>query len=75
MPELAKHGEDALFYNSIDYPLAASYIDTLINNQELSERLSNNGRLKRLSENNQELVLQTQLNIYQSILNDSQSNL
>lgn len=75
MPELAKHSEEALFYNSIDYRLAASYIDTLLNDQKLAEKLSHNGRQRRLIENNKDSVLQTQLNIYKSILNDSQSNL
>lgn len=67
MPELAGHGEEALFYNSMDYSLAASYIDTLINNQALAEKLSKNARAKRLLENNKELVLETQLNIYRSV--------
>lgn len=68
MPELAQHGKEALFYNSADYRLAASYVDTLLTNKELSEKLSYNGRQKRLHENNKANVLQTQLNIYNKML-------
>lgn len=70
MPELAKHNEEALFYNSIDYRIAASHVDRLIHDQELSERLSENGRKRRFDENNREAVIKTQLEIYDKILND-----
>lgn len=68
MPELAKHKREALFYNSIDYYTMASYIDELIQNRELAEYISLNCRKRRLFENNQSLVIEQQLNIYNSII-------
>ena len=69
MPELAEHQKSALFYNSLDHRTCAAHIDLLIQNKELAELLSSNGRENRLKQNDKNMVVNTQLNIYQSILN------
>ena len=68
MPELAEDGKEAFFYNSMDFISCAYYIDQLVTDKELSMRLSANGRAKRLVENDRETVLQTQLNIYNTLI-------
>ena len=68
MPELAENGKEALFYNSVDYYTCAALIDKVLQDEELAERLSENGRLRRMRENNMDNVVQTQLNIYKDIL-------
>lgn len=69
MPGLAEHKRDALFYNSIDYYAMAGYIDELIQNQELANTISQNSRKRRLLENDPQLVVKNQLDIYERILN------
>lgn len=68
MPELGDHKKECLFYNPSDFHMCAYYIDKLIQNKELAETLSYNGRQKRLIENDPQTVLQTQLNIYKQII-------
>mgnify|MGYP000665879829 CR=1 FL=1 len=70
MPELARHGEECLFYNSIDFQMCASYIDDLIQNRDLAELLSVNGRNRRLRENNVRAVIETQLKNYEIMIGD-----
>lgn len=70
MPELARHGEECLFYNSIDFQMCASYIDDLIQNRDLAELLSTNGRKRRLKENNVRAVVETQLKNYEIMIGD-----
>lgn len=69
MPELGKHEEECLFYNPLDFQLCAHYIDKLIQDKEFAEKLSQNGRKKRMIENNPHSVLHTQLEIYKNIIN------
>lgn len=69
MPELANHKHEALFYNSLDHVDCAANINLLIQNRELAETLSRNARNKRLFENDSVKVLETQLNIYNLIVN------
>lgn len=69
MPELAMDGKEALFYNAVDYYTCATLIDKVIQNRELSERLSGNGRRRRMEENDMEKVVETQLKIYSSMVN------
>lgn len=71
MPEFAINNEEALFYNSIDYGYCAFLIDKLIQNQELAVILSKNSRKRRLLENDKNEVLTTQLNIYNSLLDEN----
>ena len=68
MPELADHGEECLFYNSMDFRSCAYYVDQLVKNKALAEKLSANGRKRRLQENDRELVVNTQLDIYHKII-------
>lgn len=71
MPELAEKGKESLFYNPLDFQTCASYIDKLVNDKELAEKLSHNGRKRRLVENDPEEVLKTQISIYNQILKNS----
>ena len=70
MPELAEHKKSAMFYNPLDYRTCASYIDQLIQNKELAESLSQVARENRLNNNDRDRVVETQLSIYESVLNN-----
>ena len=70
MPELAENGKEALFYNSVDYYTCAALIDKVLQDEELAERLSMNGRQRRMRENNMEAVVKTQLEIYENVLSN-----
>ncbi len=74
MPELAENRKEALFYNPTDYISCAAHIDELLSNRALAEKLSINGRHKRLEENNREKVVSNQLAIYKKIVHDNQSH-
>lgn len=67
MPGLAIDGDEALFYNSSDYRQCASYIMKLVESVELSTRMSERARARRLMENDREQILSAQLSIYDSI--------
>lgn len=69
MPELAENGKEALFYNSVDYYTCASLIDKVLQDRGLAEKLSENGRARRMKENNMDTVVKTQLAIYNKVLN------
>lgn len=77
MPELAENGKEALFYNSVDYYTCAAYIDKVLQDKRLAEKLSENGRVRRMKENDIDIVVKTQLDIYNEVLSNeySQSNL
>lgn len=77
MPELAENGKEALFYNSVDYYTCATYIDKVLQDKRLAEKLSENGRARRMKENDIDIVVKTQLDIYNEVLSNeySQSNL
>lgn len=77
MPELAENGEEALFYNSVDYYTCAAYVDKVLQDKRLAEKLSENGRARRMKENDIDIVVKTQLDIYNEVLSNeySQSNL
>jgi len=68
MPELAEHNKEAMFYNPLDHVTCAAYIDQLIQNRHHSELLSSNARIRRLKENDKDLVVATQVSIYNSII-------
>lgn len=68
MPELATHGEECLFYNSMDFISCAYYLDQLIMDRTLAEILSVNGRNRRLKENDRNLVVNSQLDIYRNLI-------
>lgn len=69
MPELAENGKEALFYNSVDYYTCAALIDKVLQDRRLAEKLSENGRTRRMKENNMNTVVKTQLEIYNKVLN------
>jgi len=68
MPELAEHNKEAMFYNPLDHVTCAAYIDQLIQNRHHAELLSSNARHRRLKENDKDLVVATQVSIYNSII-------
>lgn len=68
MPELAENGNEALFYNSVDYYTCASLINNVLQDKELAERLSENGRARRMLENDVLGVVSAQLDIYNKVL-------
>jgi len=68
MPELAEHNKEAMFYNPLDHVTFAAYIDQLIQNRHHAELLSSNARIRRLKENDKDLVVATQVSIYNSII-------
>jgi glycosyltransferase involved in cell wall biosynthesis len=70
MPELAEHGKEALFYNPNDVGICATYIDDLIQNRELAERLSHNARERRLRECNQDNIVKAHFDTYNSLINE-----
>ena len=72
MPELAIDGKEALFYNAPDYREGASRIREILCSETLSNRLSTEGRKRRLSENSPSAVLSKQLSIYNSIFSESE---
>lgn len=71
MPELAENGKEALFYNSVDYYTCAALIDKVLQDKDLAKQLSINGRKRRLEENNYNLVVKTQLDIYKNVLSST----
>jgi len=71
MPELAEHNKSALYFPVGDHWSCASQIEKIITNKELSKKLSVESRKIALQRNDQSLVLQTQLDIYNRIINKS----
>ena len=69
MPELANDGESALFFPTGDESACAWQLDRILNDDELSIRLSHNARKTGLSRNAPRTVLERQLEIYNIILN------
>ena len=67
MPEFAKDKEEVLFYDSLDVVSCAARIENLFTHKELSERLSNNSRLRKYEECNQKEALRIQLDNYDVI--------
>lgn len=68
LPETAIPNQEALFYDSIDYMSASVHIMNLLEDSSLAERLGQNARLRRLIENDPSLVVKTQIDIYNKIL-------
>ena len=68
MPELAENGEEALFYNSMDYYSCAALIDKVIQDKKLAEHLSEKGRIRRMRENDITAVVSRQIEIYKEVL-------
>lgn len=73
MPELAKHNESALYFPVGDHWSCARQIEKIIIDNELAKKLSHESRIIALQRNDQALVLKTQMDIYNSII-DSKSS-
>ena len=67
MPEFANDKIEALFYDSMDYVSCAARIEDIISSKALSERLSANGRSRKLIDCDKSEMLTIQLNNYNSI--------
>ena len=72
MPELAIDNETALFYQPGDYVTCASLMVDLIENEELSSKISNNSYNLARDRNNNSRVILTQINIYKKILENEE---
>ena len=68
MPELATDRESALFYSPGDYKSCAAKMIELIENKELTQKLSDNSYNLSRERNNDQKALEAQLSIYDSIL-------
>lgn len=68
MPEQAVDKEEALFYNPDDHIKCASLIEELIKDKELACRLSKASRKRKFQDNDREDVINTQIEIYDTIL-------
>lgn len=73
MPELSENGKEALFYNSVDYYTCAALIDKVLQDRGLAEKLSENGRARRMKENDIDTVVKTQLEIYENVLSNERN--
>lgn len=69
MHELAVDGEEALFYNSMDYVECAAIIDRLLQDNKLSITISEKARLRRMEDNNPEAIVSQQIANYETLLN------
>lgn len=68
MPEQADNEKEALFYNPDDSIQCAALVEKLLKDKELATRLSQASRKRKLIDNNRELVIKTQIEIYDKIL-------
>ncbi len=67
MSELAIDNESALFYSPMDYYKCARQISRLLESQDLSNKLSQKSKEVACLRNKSDLVIETQLNIYNKI--------
>lgn len=70
MSELAVKDKEALYYNSLDYVSCANCIGKILQSKELSMKLSDNGRHRRLVESGYDTILNDQLRVYRDLLID-----
>jgi len=71
MPEFATPDKEALFYTSVDNVSCARRIRDCLTNRTLSERLSDNGRKRKMEDCDKNKMLAVQLDNYQKILMES----
>lgn len=67
MPELARDGEEALFYTPSDYFKLAFLIDKIICNRQLSESLSVKARELSVQRNSPKGIIENQITIYNKV--------
>ena len=67
-PDMAKDGEEALFYRSDDPALLAWCVKRIFDDDALAERLSENARRRALQTHDADNNAQTLYNVYQDIL-------
>lgn len=70
LPNLADDRKESLFYSPTDYPACAAKILSVLKDDSLSLSLSKKARERRLIENDINEVTNTQINIYESVIND-----
>ena len=68
LPQLAEHDKSALYFPTGDHWSCARQIEKIITDQELAKKLSIEARNTALQRNDQAKVLQTQLEIYNKII-------
>ena len=68
MPQLAEHNRSALYFPMGDHWSCARQVERIITEPTLADKLSVEGRKKALERNDPGTVLQTQLDIYDTIL-------
>lgn len=68
LPQLAEHGKSALYFPTGDHWSCAQQIEKIITDHELAKKLSVEARNIALQRNNQTKILQTQLDIYNKII-------
>ncbi len=69
LPQLAEHDKSALYFPMGDHWSCARQIERIITDPELAKKISTEARSMALQRNNQTKVLQTQLGIYDKIIN------
>ena len=69
MPQLGTHNKSALFFPVGDHWSCAQQIERIINEPELANKLSTEARITAFQRNNKTNVIQTQLDIYDKIIN------
>lgn len=68
MPTIAEDMIEAVFFNPMDYSDCAAKIIKMFEDKELTKKISQNGRDRRLRDNDKVSVLHTQLLIYEDVL-------
>lgn len=71
MPQLAEHGKSALYFPNGDHWSCARQIERIITDPDLAMKLSAGARTTSFQRNDQRKVLQTQLEIYNNIIDIS----
>ncbi|WP_339654736.1 glycosyltransferase family 4 protein [uncultured Maribacter sp.] len=64
-----KHGEDGFIFEMDDAKGLASYLDRLLNNEKLRNKLSVNGKQKALTQFTQKAMVDNTLKVYDELLN------
>lgn len=68
LPQLAEHGKSTLYFPMGDHWMCARQIERLITEPELAQNISVESRKTALQRNEQSRVLQTQLDIYNKVI-------
>lgn len=67
MPEQATDGQEALFYEPTDYISCADRMIRILNNKDLAQKLSQNSRRRKQSDNDIGRLVERQMTIYREV--------